>query len=87
MSNSGNPMDCSPPGSSVHGKNTVVGLLFPPPGDLPHPGIEPGSSSLQADSLPSESPGKTLLIEKNCWVGAYRTQDIVPAGVYSLVGK
>ena len=32
--------------------------------NLPHPGIEPGSSSLQADSLPSESTGKTLLIEK-----------------------
>ena len=29
-----------------------------PPGDLPNPGIEPGSSALQADSLPSEPPGK-----------------------------
>ena len=30
------------------------GLSFPPPGDLPHPGIEPespGSSALQMDSL------------------------------------
>ena len=27
------------------------GLLFPSPGDLPDPGIEPGSSALQADSL------------------------------------
>ena len=33
-------------------------LLCPPPGDLPKPGIEPGSLTLQADSLPSESPGK-----------------------------
>ena len=31
---------------------------FPPPGDLPNPGIEPGSLALQADSLPSEPPGK-----------------------------
>ena len=31
---------------------------FPPPGDLPNPGIEPGSLALQADSLPSESSGK-----------------------------
>ena len=31
------------------------GLPFPSPGDLPHPGIEPGSPALQADSLPSES--------------------------------
>ena len=29
------------------------GLPFPSPGDLPDPGIEPGSPSLQADSLPS----------------------------------
>ena len=30
------------------------GLLFPSPGDLPHPGIEPGSPTLQADDLPPE---------------------------------
>ena len=34
------------------------GLLFPSPGDLPDPGIEPGSPTLQADSLPSAPPGK-----------------------------
>ena len=34
------------------------GLPFPSPGDLPDPGIEPESLALQADSLPSESPGK-----------------------------
>ena len=32
------------------------GLPFPSPGDLPNPGIEPGSSAVQADSLLSESP-------------------------------
>ena len=36
------------------------GLPFPSPGDLPDPGIEPGSPTLQADSLPSEPPGKLL---------------------------
>ena len=30
------------------------GLLCPPPGDLPNPGIEPGSPALQVDSLPAE---------------------------------
>ena len=30
------------------------GLPFPSPGDLPNPGIEPGSPALQADSLPTE---------------------------------
>ena len=34
------------------------GLPFPSPGDLPNPGIEPGSPALQADALPSEPPGK-----------------------------
>ena len=34
------------------------GLLFPSPGDLPDPGIEPKSPVSQADALPSELPGK-----------------------------
>ena len=34
------------------------GLPFPSPGDLPNPGVEPGSPALQAGSLPSEPPGK-----------------------------
>ena len=34
------------------------GLPLPSPGDLPYPGIEPGSPALQADSLPSEPPGE-----------------------------
>ena len=33
-------------------------LPFPSPGDLPDPGIEPGSPALQADSLPTEPPGE-----------------------------
>ena len=32
---------------------------IPPPGDLPNPQIQPRSPTLQADSLPSETPGKT----------------------------
>jgi len=36
------------------------GLPCPPAGDLPNPGIEPGSPTLQANSLPSEPPGKLL---------------------------
>ena len=34
------------------------GLPFPSQEDLPDPGIEAGSLALQADSLPSELPGK-----------------------------
>ena len=40
------PMDCSPPGSSVHEDSPC-----PPPGNLPIPRIEPRSPALQADSL------------------------------------
>ena len=46
------PMDCSPPGSSVHAILQVRiwnGLPFPPPGDLPNPSIKPRSPALQAD--------------------------------------
>ena len=34
------------------------GLPFPSPEDLPNPGIKPVSPALQADSLPTEPPGK-----------------------------
>ena len=37
------------------------GMPFPSPGDPSDPGIEPGSAALQADSLPTEPPGKTQL--------------------------
>ena len=49
------PMDCCPPGSSVHGISRQAywsGLPFPSPGNLPSPGIKPSSPALQADSLP-----------------------------------
>ena len=39
-------------------------LPFPSPGDLPDPGIEPGSPALQADSLPPEVPGKCQSLKK-----------------------
>ena len=38
------------------------GLPFPSPGDLPNPGIEPGSPALQADSLLTELQGKPLYV-------------------------
>ena len=37
------------------------GLPFASPGDLPNPGIEPGSPALQADSLLTELQGKPIL--------------------------
>ena len=41
------------------GQEYKSGLSFPNSGDLP-PGIEPGSSALQTDSLPFEPPGKPI---------------------------
>ena len=57
-------MDCSPPGSSVHGilKARIlewVAICFSRAS--PDPGIEPRSPALQADSLPSELAGKPFL--------------------------
>ena len=37
------------------------GEPIPFPADLPHPGIEPGSATLQADSLPTELSEKPIL--------------------------
>ena len=65
-------MDCGSPVSSAHGisrQEYWSELPFPSPGDLPNPGIEPGSPELQADCLPSEPPGKPgnqrLYLEKS----------------------
>ena len=47
-----------PPPMGFFRQEFWTGLPFPFPGDLPKAGIEPGSPALQADALPSESPGK-----------------------------
>ena len=55
------PMDCSPPGSSVHGilqARILEWVTISFSRDLPSPGIEPRSPTLQADALASEPPGK-----------------------------
>ena len=41
------------------------GLPFPSPGDLPDPGIEPGSPEFQADALTYEPPGKSWFKTQN----------------------
>ena len=57
-------MDYSLLGPSVYGilrQEYWSGLSFPSPGDLPNPGIKPGSPvapALQANSLSSEPPGR-----------------------------
>ena len=47
----------APPPMEFSRQDYWNGLPFPSPGDLPDPGIKPGSPALQADALPSEPPG------------------------------
>ena len=63
------PMDCSLSRTCPWGfsrQEHWSGLLCPPPGHLPNPGIKPRSPALQADSVPSDPPVKP----KNTGVGS-----------------
>ena len=80
-------MDYSLPGSSVQGfprHRYWNGLPFPPPGDLPNPGIKPTSPPLAGKFFPSEPPGKHILCiwgmkgSISVWKGCIKS---------SLVGK
>ena len=78
-----NPVDYSSQGSlsmEFSRQDYWSGLPLPFPGDLPDPGIEPGFPVLQADSSPSEPPGKSLqgkgpcfkiLLASNVWLEAH----------------
>ena len=62
------PMDYSPPGPLFMGisrQEYWSGLPCSPSEDLPNSGIEPTSSTLRSDSLPSEPTGKPRILE---WV-------------------
>ena len=48
----------TPPSMGFSKQEYWGGLPFLSPGDLPDPGIEPGSPAFQADALTSEPPGK-----------------------------
>ena len=59
------PMDCSPPGSFVHGfsrQEYRSGLPFPSPGDLPDSGIKPGSPEDSLSLATSEAPNKCCVV-------------------------
>ena len=64
------PMDCSPPGFSVHAilqARIVEWIAFPSSEELPSPGIEPWSPALQADSLLFELQGSSYTAIKINW--------------------
>ena len=52
----------APPSMGFSRQGYWSGLPFPSPGDLPYPGIEPGSPAFQADALTSEPPGKPVIV-------------------------
>ena len=63
------PMDCSQPGSSVHGilqARILEWVAMPSSRGSSYPGIESRSPTLQADSLPSEPPEKPY-VESRTW--------------------
>ena len=66
-----NPMDGSPPGSSVRGilqARILERVAIPFSSDLLNWGIKLGSTALQADSLPSEPPGLCIKLSlKHSW--------------------
>ena len=79
-----NPLDCSPPGFSVHEfsrQEYWSGYPFPSPGGLPDPETEPASPAWQADSLllsHLKSPGlETGMLQM--WLAENQSQDqIIP---------
>ena len=60
-----NPIDCSPPGSSVHGFSRPEcwsGLPFPSPGDLPGSGIEHTSLALAGGLFTTAAAAAAVLL-------------------------
>ena len=58
------PMDCSRPGSSVHGllqARILEWVAMPSSRGSSQPRIKPASPAVQVDSLPTEPPGKPTL--------------------------
>ena len=55
----------APPSMGFSRQEYWSGLPFPSPGDLPNPGIEPGSPALQADTLTSEPPAAVAAAAKS----------------------
>ena len=58
------------------------GLPYPPPGDLPNPGIEPRSPILQVDSLPSEPSSVDEQMPESCALES----EIQPCFPYGFLG-
>ena len=87
------PTGCSLLDFSIHRIFQTRGLewvAIPFSRDLPNPGIEPGSPALQTDALPSEPPGKPILLLFNSKFSLYlrtaqENQKLEATGCLSIV--
>ena len=70
MTDSCNPIDCSPPGSSVHriSQEYWSGLPFPAPGYLLDPEMEPRSPALAGRFFTTEPPGSSGFCHTATWI-------------------
>ena len=59
----------APPSMGFSRKDYWSGLLFPSPGDLPNPGIEPGSPTVSHQRSPYMATGKTIALTIWTFVG------------------
>ena len=62
-------------------------IPYPLPADLPNPGIEPRSPTLQADSLPTEPPGKPKIRLKGFYYMRVTGNFMGPALRFHFRGK
>ena len=69
------------------GQNTGVGSRSRLQGIFPTPGIEPGSSAWQTDSLPAELPGEPLKKERLQILSAKDHPTMIPHGCRNLRGQ
>ena len=87
-------MDCSLSGFLAHGisrQGYWSGFPFTFPGGLPDAGMEPGYPALQADALPSEPPGKPMMLKVSCYKmsgkgTAFFKQQVKPYGMDCVPG-
>ena len=77
----------APPSTGFSRQEYWSGLPFPSPGDLPNPGIKPGSPTFQADALTSEPPGKQTMVEVMKKMATSLKRSHAPAGdFWTLMG-
>ena len=74
----------APPSMGFSRQEYWSGLPVPSPGDLPNPGIEPGSPTFQADALTSEPPGTPLNHPSGLLTCHKSTSPLLPSSSYVI---